>query len=108
MNAPTAPYLKTLVECHKKMMEDGYREDFVIEDMLLKCLDTGKKYIPQEIAIVNFFRFEGQTDPGDSSIMYVLETQDGKKGTMIDSYGVYSDPEISAFIGLVENIQKKV
>ena len=107
MNAPTAPYLKTLVECHKKLMDDGYREDFAMEDESLKCLSTEKKYNANEISIVNFFRFEGQTDPDDSSIMYVLETNDGKKGTLIDAYGAYSDPDISNFITSVESIQKK-
>ena len=107
MNAPTAPYLKSLVDCHKKMMEDGYKEDFLIDDGLLKCVDTEKLYKPNEISIVNFFRFEGQTDPDDSSIMYVIETNDGKKGTVIDAYGAYSDPDISEFIKEVENIQKK-
>ncbi|MEO5893314.1 MAG: hypothetical protein ABIQ31_23890 [Ferruginibacter sp.] len=107
MNAPTAPYLKTLVDCHKKMVEDGYKEDFVIEDELLKCVDTEKKYKPGEVSIINFFRFEGQNDPDDSSIMYVIETDDGKKGTVIDAYGAYADPDISAFITEVEVIQKK-
>jgi hypothetical protein len=107
MNAPTAPYLKTLVECHKKLMDDGYGEDFIMDEESLKCLSTEKKYTPGEISIVNFFRFEGQSDPDDSSIMYVLETNDGKKGTLIDAYGAYSDPDISKFITAVEGIQKK-
>ena len=108
MNAPTTPYLKTLVECHNKLMADGYKEDFAMDEESLKCLSTDKKYNPGEISIVNFFRFEGQNDPDDSSIMYVLETNDGKKGTLIDAYGAYSDPDISTFITSVESIQKKV
>jgi hypothetical protein len=107
MNAPTAPYLKTLVDCHKKMMDDGYKEDFVIDDGYLKCVSSEKKYGPKDVMIINFFRFEGQNDPDDSSIMYVIETNDGKKGTVIDAYGAYADPDISGFITEVEVIQKK-
>jgi hypothetical protein len=107
MNAPTAPYLKTLVDCHNKTMEEGYKEDFVMEDDQLKCVSTEKKYDPTEVSIINFFRFEGQNDPDDSSIMYVIETNDGKKGTVIDAYGAYADPDISAFFTAVETIQKK-
>lgn len=107
MNAPTAPYLKTMVECHKKMMEDGYSENFSMDEDLLKCLSTDKTYKADEISIVNFFRFEGQTDPEDSSIMYVIETNDGKKGTVVDAYGAYADADLSNFITSVENIQKK-
>ncbi len=107
MNAPTAPYLKTMVECHKKMMDDGYKENFSMDDGQLKCLSTDKKYNANDICIVNFFRFEGQSDPDDNSIMYVIETNDGKKGTLVDAYGAYADADISAFITDVENIQKK-
>ena len=88
-------------------MDDGYKEDFAIEDERLKCLSTEKLYSPADITIINFFRFEGQNDPDDSSIMYVIETNDGKKGTVIDAYGAYADPDISAFITEVEVIQKK-
>lgn len=108
MNAPTPPYLKTLVDCHKKMMDDGYREDFVIEDECLKCVSTEKRYNPDEVSIINFFRFEGQSDPEDSSIMYVIEMADGKKGTVVDAYGAYADPDVSAFFNEVEIIQKKI
>ena len=108
MNAPTAPYLKTLVDCHKKMMEDGYKEDFVMEEGKLKCVSTEKRYSANEVSIINFFRFEGQNDPDDSSIMYVIETNDGKKGTVIDAYGAYADAGIGAFISEVEIIQKKI
>lgn len=107
MNAPTAPYLKTLVDCHNKMMADGYKEDFITEEGQLKCVSNEKLYRPSDITIVNFYRFEGQNDPDDNSIMYVLETNDGKKGTLIDAYGAYADPDISSFITEVEIIQKK-
>jgi hypothetical protein len=57
---------------------------------------------------VNFFRFEGQTDPADSSIMYVIETKDGAKGTLVDGYGLSADTDTSEFILKVENMEKKV
>lgn len=108
MNAPTPPYLKSLSECHKKMFDDGYKENFKVEDNQLRCLSCDKLYNPTDITIINFFRFEGQSDPEDSSIMYVIETNDGKKGTIVDAYGAYADPDMSAFITEVENIQKKM
>lgn len=108
MNAPTPPYLKSLVECHKKMLNDGYAENFKVEDDKLHCLSCGKVYGPSEINIINFFRFEGETDPADSSIMYVIETNDGKKGTIVDAYGAYSDPDLNDFIKEVESINKKI
>lgn len=106
-SAPTAPYLKTLVEVHAKLLADGYKEEFAVNDDLLRALSTDKTYKPEEVKIVNFFRFEGQTDPADSSILYVLETVDGTKGTLVDAYGPDADADKTLFIKQVEDIHKK-
>ena len=111
MNSPAAPtpaYLKTLVDCHKKMREDGFKEDFTVKGEQLLSLTTDKTYRAEEVKIVNFYRFEGQTDPADSSIMYVIETKDGAKGTLVDGYGPSSDADTSEFILKVEKMEKKV
>ena len=107
MNASTPAYLKTMVECHTKLLADGYKEDFKVKEEELQSLTTGKCYKPEEVKIVDFFRFEGQTDPDDDSIMYVIETNDGAKGTLVDGYGPSSDADTSQFILGVERIQKK-
>lgn len=39
--------------------------------------------------------------------MYVIETADGCKGTLIDAYGVYSDEKVNEFFKNVEAISKK-
>ena len=107
MNAPTPPYLKTMVECLAKMSADGYQEQYTIKDNQLHSLTTDHSYKAEQVKIVDFFRFEGQTDPDDDSMMYVIETSDGSKGTLIDGYGPSSDIDISGFITSVEKIQKK-
>jgi hypothetical protein len=105
--APTPAYLQTLVDCEKKMREDGYKESFSVQDGCLIALSTCKSYSADEIRIVNFYRFEGQTDPSDSAIMYVIETKDGTKGTLVDGYGPSADSETGSLILKVESIQKK-
>jgi hypothetical protein len=107
MKESAPPYLKTLVDCHKKMMEDGFTEDFKVEGGKLKCFSNSRMYDATEVSIVNFFRFEGQSDPDDNSIMYVIETIDEKKGTLVDAYGTYADANINNFITAVEDIKKK-
>ena len=51
----------------------------------------GKTYQPEELTIIKTFRFEGDSDPSDSSILYLLEANDRLKGYSLDSYGMYSD-----------------
>lgn len=102
------PYMKSLATCLNRMINDGYTEDFKVSETGLEALQQNKEYAPDEIEVVNFFRFEGASDPDDNAILYVIETNDGVKGTLIDAYGVYNDSRISKFMKDVESIHKKV
>jgi hypothetical protein len=42
------------------------------------------------------------------SILYAIETSDGRKGTLVDAYGFYSDDETGEFINQIEINKKKV
>ena len=102
------PYMKSLATCLNRMIADGYKEDFKVTENGLRWLQKDKEYTPDQVHIVNFFRFEGNSDPDDNAILYVIETDDGARGTLVDGYGIYSDPEVGKFIKKVENISKKV
>jgi hypothetical protein len=92
-------YLKSMVFCLDKVMKDGYVENFTATTGGLESGHTHKLYTPDQVKVINFFLFEGFTDPNDNAIMYVLETNDGIKGTLIDdSYGSYADSMIKSFI----------
>jgi len=99
--------MKTLAFCLNKAMSDGYKENFKVTEKGLQSLETEKLYSPGDVHIVNFFRFEGASDPSDSAILYVIETHDGAKGTLTDAYGMYGDVEVDKFIKEVEDISKK-
>jgi hypothetical protein len=101
------PYMKSLATCLNKMVTEGYSEDFQMTEQGLESLHKHCNYRPEQIQIVNFFRFEGQSDPDDNAILYVIETNDGTKGTLIDAYGLYNDPKVSKFMKDVEIIKKK-
>ena len=104
----TAPDMKSLSSCINKMIADGFTDDFKALDSGLQSLRTERVYQPNEVNIVNYFRFEGQSDPDDMSILYVITTNDGIKGTLVDAYGPYADATVNKFILEVENIHKKV
>jgi hypothetical protein len=46
--------------------------------------------------------------PDDNAVLYVIETADGTRGTLIDAFGIYNDARVGRFIKDVERIQKKV
>lgn len=48
-------------------------------------------YTPEELTIIKTYRFEGESDPADSAILYLIEGCDGLIGYSIDTYGAYSN-----------------
>jgi hypothetical protein len=102
------PYMKSMTTCLNHMVKEGYTEDFKVTELGLVPIHKIGNYKPDQIHIVNFFRFEGESDPDDNAILYVIETNDGIKGTLIDAYGIYNDPRIAQFIQDVGDIHKRV
>ena len=101
-------YMTDLEKCVKRLEEKGYTNQFRVEKKMLQSLtDKKKKYKSKDVKAVNFYRFEGVSNPDDMSILYAIETTDGEKGTLVDAYGVYSDDDTGAFMQEVD-INKKV
>jgi hypothetical protein len=103
----SVPDMKSLQACLAKMISTGFTDDFKALDEGLKSLRTNKVYAPEEVKIVNFYRFEGASDPDDMSILYAIETNDGLKGTLVDAYGPYASPEVNQFILAVRILIRK-
>jgi len=99
--------MKSLATCVNRIINEGYTEDFKITEQGLESPNKQKNYKPEQIQIINFFRFEGMSAPDDNAVLYVIETADGTKGTLIDAYGIYNDTRIGRFMKDVEQIQKK-
>lgn len=101
--------LKTLVQCTNTLKKYGFDKDFIVLEggKGMKAMDGERIYQPHEVKIVNFYRFEGESDPGDMQILYAIETSDGTKGTLSDAFGTYATRRVAEFIVHVNNIQKK-
>jgi len=80
---------ETLSEATKDLHAKGFTEDFNTWDSR-RLLDYIKGKDNKYIAIVDFIRFEGTSDMGSNTILYVLETSDGTKGVLVDAYGTYA------------------
>lgn len=101
------PYMKSLATCLNHMVRDGYTEDFTVTEKGLESIHKHNNYKPDQIQVINFYRFEGESDPSDNAILYVIETNDGTKGTLVDAYGTYNDSRVTRFMQDVETIKKK-
>lgn len=101
-------FMTDLDKCMNFLESKGYTDQFRVEKKhLISLKDSKKKYKPKDVKAVNFYRFEGISDPDDMSILYAIETCDGTKGTLVDAYGHYSDDVTGAFMQDVD-ISKRV
>lgn len=99
-------HMTTLVSCINRLQTTGYTTQFKAVPEGLLSLTTHKVYDPGQVKIIQFFRFEGESDPSDSSILYAIEAWDGEQGTLVDGYGKESDSHVSTFIKQVEDMTK--
>ncbi len=63
-----------------------------------------KYYQPEDLKIIRTYRFEGESDPADSSVIYLIKANDGLIGYSMDSYGVYSDHENDGYDDFIRKI----
>src|SRR5688572_19681961 len=79
--------MTTLVSCTNRLVKEGFSENFVAHKTGIEAPTTKRIYVPSEVRILNFYRFEGESDPADNSVVYAIEANDGTKGLLIDAYG---------------------
>ena len=54
---------------------------------------------PLDFTIDEVYRFEGETDPADESVVYAISSAKHHiKGVLVNGYGSSSDPDVSAMI----------
>ena len=86
------PSYDTLTEALIDLKKRGFNTDFNVSFIHIQCSDTGKELYPQDFEIVEHYRFEGNSDPGDESVVYAIHSIDGSiKGTLVSAYGMYSE-----------------
>lgn len=86
------PVYDNLIEALKDLKARGFTTDFNLAFDSIKCTATGKNLSPAEFEIVEHYRFEENTNPSDSSVIYAIKAKDDSlKGILINAYGTYSD-----------------
>ncbi|WP_203293996.1 phosphoribosylpyrophosphate synthetase [Luteirhabdus pelagi] len=78
---------ETLSEAVDFFTENGYEEDFEAEDDKIIGNFSRKEYQPLDLLIIDYYRFEGATDPDDEVAVFAIKAKDGSKGTLVMTYG---------------------
>jgi hypothetical protein len=80
-----------LSEVLNMLREKGFTDDFVMEDKGIKNKSSGEAYQAEDLTIVKVYRFEGESDPADMSVVYAMKSKRGDKGIFLDAFGTYAD-----------------
>ena len=97
--------MATLSAVLEKLRKQRYDHEFKMEEGCFTT-DQGGKYSPEDLTIIKTYRFEGDSDPADSSVLYVIEAKDGLIGYVLDMYGAESNHD-AAFDDFVRQIPMK-
>jgi hypothetical protein len=92
----------TLSTVLEKLRKQRYDNEFTMEGEYFTTTQ-GNKYLPEHLKIIKTYRFEGDSDPADSSVLYVIEANDGLIGYVLDIYGADSN-HYAAFDDFVRQI----
>ncbi|AXT53048.1 hypothetical protein D1818_20285 [Aquimarina sp. BL5] len=94
-------------EIYKKK---GYTSDYILHQNKLIDVSNSKEFKPNEVYVIARYLFEGIKNPGDTSVLYILKTINGSKGTFIQRNNLKEDRDLVAnFFDDIpeENISKK-
>ncbi|MFT6850567.1 MAG: hypothetical protein ACJATA_001382 [Sphingobacteriales bacterium] len=78
---------ETLSQATTHFHQAGYKENFKAIKGKLVALGTGKGYAPHEVVFTDTVRFEGMSDPADSTQLYCVRCNDNTLGTLVMAYG---------------------
>lgn len=79
----------TLSEAVNGLKQRGFTLDFNLQENCLVCQE--RRFDVTDFEIVEFHRFEGNTDPADESVVYAIESGDGIKGVLVSGYGTSAE-----------------
>jgi len=93
----------TLTEKMNELRKAGYTEDFNLQQNCLECRNGGFKLFSDEFKVDCYFRFEGESNPSDASILYAISSEKNHlKGLLVNAYGIYSEPVTDELLKALE------
>jgi hypothetical protein len=81
----------TLSQAIEDLKQRGYTEDFNLKP---HCIINASKKLelhPENFTVEEYYRFEGESNPDDSSVIFAIKSNTGMKGILVDAYGMYAE-----------------
>ena len=96
--------MDTLSDAMRRLQADGYTGNwFATADFQLSATSPARWSTRARSQIDDILRFEGQSDPGDKSILFALQTPAGSKGLYSAAFGAEMPAEDSEVISRMQH-----
>lgn len=95
--------MDTISTVLNKLKLKNQDNEFIIDESKRLSLN-GKSYSQHDIKIIKTYRFEGESDPADQAILYLILAYDGVIGYSLDAYGVYTNHRNDGYADLIQKI----
>jgi hypothetical protein len=90
----------------ENLRKRGYTETFTASASSHIITDQNKLYQPCDLKINSFYTYSPETDPHDYSVLYAIETTDGKKGILINDHCEKPDDSVESFINSIKTAKQ--
>lgn len=89
----------TLSQTINGLIKEGYTLDFNLQKDRAAAFDAESILSPDDFVIDKVFRFEGESDPEDQSVLYAISSPTlNVKGLLVNGYGISTDEETDHLI----------
>lgn len=84
--------MDTLSQKMAELRKEGYTEDFNVQTDCIACKNGELRVHPEDFTIDKYFRFEGESNPSDESVLYAISSEKHNvKGVLVNALGIYAD-----------------
>lgn len=87
---PTYHYT-TVLEALEELKEKGFHHDFNLHTESIKAS-------PNDYAVEHVYRYEGDSDPDEESVVYGIISISGTKGVFVSGFSANSDDEAAKIL----------
>ena len=88
---------ETLVDATNDLLKRGYTANLSLQGDTIDDKEQNIHMGADDFEIDEFYRFEGQSNPSDMSIVYgISSSKYNLKGVLVNAYGTYADDSSSA------------
>lgn len=95
-----------LADAVETMKEKGFIHTFELRGESIICKDLNVRYSPEDLRIIESYRYEAATDPGSDERVFAIQSISGIKGLLVIGYGKYADPQKAELVDILLKSQQ--